>query len=236
VLEAAGEPEAPPEAGRDVAVGGAGASTNPFDSPAPAPARAAAPARSTNPFEDRLSAIQLGGSSRLTVRTRPEPETVSTPSPTRDEMAALSPGRETLANASASPKSPSWVASPGKKSPRVSGGSPFADERSVFNDLVESGFRVNLETVEMERSLPKGVPLPPPPPPGLIGMGAGPAPPARAVGGPPPPPPPPPPGLIGMGAGPAPPPRAAPKPAKPKSAQQLAAEAIAGELNKRNSN
>jgi hypothetical protein len=34
-----------------------------------------------------------------------------------------------------------------------------------------------------------------------------------------------------MGAGPA-PPRA--KPAKAKSAQQLAAEAIAGELNKRN--
>ena len=79
--------------------------------------------------------------------------------------------------------------------------------RSVFNDLVESGFRVNLETVELERSLPKGVPLPPPPPP---------------------------PGLIGMGAGPAPPPRSAAKPAKTKSAQQLAAEAIAGELNGRN--
>jgi hypothetical protein len=249
-----------PRRSSDVASSAAGASTNPFDSPAPAPARGAAPARSTNPFEDRLSAIQLGGSSKLTVRTSREPETraaetetASTPSPAKG--AALSPGRET--RAPAPPRSPSWVASPGKKSPRVSGGSPFADERSVFNDLVESGFRVNLETVEMERSLPKGVPLPPPPPPpglltmgvppaaprakgpppppppppGLVGMGAGPAPPRRAVGVPPPPPPPPPPGLIGMGAGPA-PPRA--KPAKAKSAQQLAAEAIAGELNKRN--
>ena len=282
-----------PRRSRDVASSAAGASTNPFDSPAPAPApapaRGAAPARSTNPFEDRLSAIQLGGSSKLTVRTSREPETraaetetASSPSPAKG--GALSPGRET--RAPAPPRSPSWVASPGKKSPRVSGGSPFADERSVFNDLVESGFRVNLETVEMERSLPKGVPLPPPPPPpglltmgvppaaprakgppppppppppGLVGMGAGPAPPRRAVGVPPPPPPPPPPGLVGMGTGPAPPRRAvgvppppppppppgligmgagpAPpraKPAKAKSTQQLAAEAIAGELNKRN--
>ena len=266
VLEA-GDPRAKP---RDVASSASsGASTNPFDSPArvDGPARGAAPlSRSTNPFEDRLSAIQLGGfpSSKLTVRTSREPEsqraaeteTASTPSPAKAST-ALSPGRETRVPA-APPRSPSWVASPGKKSPRVSGGSPFADERSVFNDLVESGFRVNLETVEMERSLPKGVPLPPPPPPpglltmgvppaaprakgppppppppppGLVGMGAGPAPPRRAVGVPPPPPPPPPPGLIGMGAGPA-PPRA--KPAKAKSAQQLAAEAIAGELNKRN--
>ena len=234
VLEAAGQPRPPGDPVR--AAVRRNASTNPFDSPAPA--RAAPPARSTNPFEDRLSAIQLGGSSNLTVRTTREPatraaeeETVSTPSDAKGT--ALSPGRETLV--SASPKSPSWVASPGRKSPRVSGGSPFKDNRSVFNDLVESGFRVNLETVELERSLPKGVPLPPPPPPpGLIGMGAGPAPPSRAVGGPPPPPPPPPPGLIGMGAGPAPPPRSAAKPAKTKSAQQLAAEAIAGELNGRN--
>ena len=72
---------------------------------------------------------------------------------------------------------------------------------------------------------------PPPPPPGLIGMGAA-APPPKRAGGPPPPPPPPPPGLIGMGAGPPPPPK--PKPVRKKSPQQLAAEAIAGELKLRN--
>ena len=72
---------------------------------------------------------------------------------------------------------------------------------------------------------------PPPPPPGLIGMGAA-APPPKRAGGPPPPPPPPPPGLIGLGAGPPPPPK--PKPVRKKSPQQLAAEAIAGELKLRN--
>jgi hypothetical protein len=143
--------------------------------------------------------------------------------------------------------------------------------RSPNLESSPSGFRVNMETVEMERAPPRGVPMPqtpqtpgmlsvgipeapprvggpppppPPPPPGVLSMGAGPPPPPRAAGGPPPPPPPPPPGLIGMGAGP--PPRAAggppppppppppTKPAKIKSAPQLAAEALAVELNRRN--
>ena len=79
-------------------------------------------------------------------------------------------------------------------------------------------------------------PPPPPPPPGLIGMGTPTAPPPASAGpsAPPPPPPPPPPGLIGIGAS-APPPPAPPKPpARQKSAQQLAAEAIAGEMMRRN--
>ena len=242
-LEAACEPPPPDDPAFRTAR--KSASMNPFDSPAPARATKP-PARATKPFEDRLSAIQLRGSSKSTARATQEPatraaeeETVSAPPDAKG--ATLAPKRESPV--SASPKSLSWVASPSTKSPRVSGGSPFADNRSVLNDLVETGFRVNLETVEMERSLPKGVPLPPPPPPpglltmgvppaaprskgpptpppppppGLIGMGAGPAPPPRAVRAPPPPPPPPPPpGLIGMGAGPAPPPRAVRGPPPP---------------------
>ena len=103
--------------------------------------RGAAPV--DQPFEDRLSAIQLGGSSKLTVRTSREPETraaetetASSPSPAKG--GALSPGRET--RAPAPPRSPSWVASPGKKSPRVSGGSPFADGGACSTTSSSRGF------------------------------------------------------------------------------------------------
>ena len=222
---------------------GGSSSTNPFDGNAPTDTTKPM----TNPFEDRLSQIQLGGSNpKLTVRT-----------------SGSSFGGQDKNLSSSPTKSPSWVTSPGKNSPRDSIGSPskspFADDRSVFNDLVESGFRVSLEQVEIERALPPGVPLPPPPPPkgllnvgvsvlpvrtargpplplppppaGLISMGAGPAL-ARKAAIPPPPPPPPPAGLIGMGAAPSPPPN--PKPTKKKSSHQIKAEAIASELKSRN--
>ena len=141
----------------------------------------APPPPSASPPRDAFGA----GSATLTVRVAargaaPDAPAASTPpstpprgSPTASSSPRRSPSGRSL-EAPGKMQSRAFPKSPGSRSPRSSGGSrsPFADDVNIFNELAESGFKVDLAAAEVARNLPPGVPMPPPPPPpGLLTVG-----------------------------------------------------------------